>query len=178
MILTIFDEMKSGVFGVDAFISIFVCLFTIALVALVTFYLLKYIPKINRYKRELKNAERVAALSDALNVEGEVVSIHEEKQTRWDIQYTATIVYYVGQITYYGEFTFLNCGSLRVGTKIGLLCDSSDYSSAAAANGSQISALKKLISIRLSGMIFGLAICFVFYMWVLGCLAGRSEAID
>lgn len=170
--------MKSGVFGVDAFISIFVCLFTIVMVAAVTIYLVRYIPKINRYKRELKNAKRVCSLYDFLNVEGEIVELQEEHHTKWDIQYTATIVYYVGQITYYGEFTFLNRGSLRVGTKIGLLCDSSDPSSAAVADGSQITSLKKIISIRTGGMILGLFICFVFYMWVLGSLAGRIEAGD
>ena len=167
--------MKSGVFGFDAFTSIFVCLFTLAMTAFVTFYLFHYIPKITHYRNELKNAERVCSLPDALNVEGEVVGLQEEHHTQWDVQYTATIVYNIGQINYYGEFTFLNRGSLRVGTKIGLLCDSCDHTSAAAADGSQITALKKIISIRTFGVILMFIICFVFYGWVLGCLAGRIE---
>lgn len=175
MILTIFDEMKSGVFGVDAFISIFVCLFTITLATLVVFYLLKFIPKITRYRRELKSAERVCSLPDAMNVKGEIVEIREEHHTQWDVQYNATVVYYVGQITYYSEYTFLNRGSLRTGEKIDVLYDRNDPASSAAADGSQITALKKIISIRTFGVILMFIICFSFYMWVLGCLAGRIE---
>lgn len=175
MFLTIFDDMKSGVFGFDAFTSIFVCLFTLAVIAVVTIYLFHYIPKIAHYRSELKSAERVCSLPDAMNVEGEIVELREEHHTQWDVQYTATIVYYIGQINYYGDFTFLNRGSLRVGTKIGLLCDSNDPASAAAADGSQITALKKIISIRTFGVILMFIICFSFYMYVLGCLAGRIE---
>lgn len=175
MYLNIFTEMKSAVPWFDSVLSIFVCLFTLAVAAVVTIYLVKHIPKLTRLKRELKAAKRVSALPDALNVEGEVIDIHEEQHTRWDIQYTATVVYLVGQRSFYGDFSFLNRGSLRTGAKIDVLCDGSDPASSAAADGSQIKALRKLISIQVRAIILILIICFSFYMWVLCCLAGRIE---
>lgn len=170
--------MKSGASGFDTVLSIFVCLFTLAVAAIVTIYMVKYVPKLTRLKRELKIAERVAALPDALNVEGEVVSIHEEQHTRWDIQYIATIVYSVGQLSYYGDFTFLNCGSLRTGAKIDVLCDKSNPASSASADGSQIKALRKLISIQTKSIVLFLIFVVACYTFMLGCLAGRIEIDD
>ena len=167
--------MKSGASGFDTALSIFVCLFTLAVAAVVTLYMVKYVPKLTRLKRELKIAERVAALPDALNVEGEVVSIHEEQHTRWDIQYIATIVYSVGQRSFYGDFTFLNRGSLRTGAKIDVLCDRSNPASSAAADGSQIKALRKLVFIQARAIILMPILCFGFYVILLGCLSGRIE---
>lgn len=175
MSLNIFTEMKSGASGYDSVLSIFVCLFTLAVAAVVTIYLVKHIPKLTRMKRELKAAKRVSALPDALNVEGEVVSIHEEQFTRWDIQYIATIVYSVGQQSFYGDFTFLNRGSLRTGAKINVLCDGSNPASSAAADGSQIKALRKLVSIQARMIILMPILCFGFYLIFLGYLAGRIE---
>lgn len=175
MSLNIFTEMKSGASEFDTAISIFVCLFTLAVVAVVTIYLVKHIPKLMRLKRELKAAKRVSALPDALNVEGEVIDIHEEQHTRWDIQYIATVVYSVGQQSFYGDFTFLNRGSLRTGAKIDVLCDRSDPASSAAADGSQLKALRKLVSIQARAIILMPVFCFGFYMILLGCLAGRIE---
>lgn len=149
-----------------------------ALAAIVTVYMVKNVPKLTRLKRELKLAERVASLPDALNVEGEVVGIHEEQHTRWDIQYTATIVYSVGQRSFYGDFTFLNRGSLRTGTKIDVLCDRSDPASSASADGSQIKALRKLISLQIRSIVLFPIFVIVCYIFVLGCLAGKIELDD
>lgn len=175
MSLNIFTEMKSGASGFDTALSIFVCLFTLALATFVTLYMMKYVPKLARLKRELKIAERVAALPDALNVVGEVVSIHEERYTRWDIQYIATIEYSVGQRSFYGDFTFLNRGSLRTGAKIGVLCDRNNPASSASADGFQIKALRKLVFMQIRAIILMPVLCFGFYMILLGCLAGRVE---
>lgn len=175
MVLNIFTDMKSGDPRFDTLISIIVFLVTLAFVAIVTVNMVRDIPKLTRLKRELKAAKRVAALPGALTVEGEVVGIREERYTRWDIQYLATVVYSVGQRSFYGDFTFLNRGSLRTGAKIGVLCDSKDPASAASADGSQIKALQKLVSIQVRAIILMLIFSFGFYMIFLGCLAGRIE---
>lgn len=62
----------------DSILGIFVCLFTIAVIAVVVIYTVKNIPKLLILKRELKTVKRVSALPDALTVEGEIVSIRSE----------------------------------------------------------------------------------------------------
>lgn len=175
MSLNIFTDMKSGDFRFDSVLGIFVCLFTIAVIAVVAIYMVKYIPEAIRLNRELKTAKRVSALPDALTVESEVVSIRSEQLTRWDIQYTATIVYMVGQRSFYGDLTFLNRGSLRAGQKLDILCDSDDPASSAAADGTQITALRKLISRQVSLLVLFPILCFGYYMIFCGYLSGRIE---
>lgn len=175
MSLNIFTDMKSGDFRFDSALGIFVCLFTIAVIAVVAIYMVKYIPEAIRLNRELKTAKRVSALPDALTVESEVVSIRSEQLTRWDIQYTATIVYMVGQRSFYGDLTFLNRGSLRAGQKLNILCDSSDPSNATDADGSQITALQKLFFRQVRALVLFPIISFVAYMLLLGHLSGRIE---
>lgn len=175
MSLNIFTDMKSGDFRFDSALGIFVCLFTIAVVAVIAIYMVKNIPKAVRLKRELKTAKRVSALPDALTIEGEIVSIRSEQVSHWDIQYTATVVYAVGQRSFYGDLTFLNRGSLRAGQKLDILCDSDNPANSAAADGSQITALRKLISRQVRLLVLFTVLCVGFYLIFLGYLSGRLE---
>lgn len=175
MSLNIFTDMKSGDFRFDSALGILVCLFTIAVIAVVVIYMVKNIPKLLILKRELKTVKRVSALPDALTVEGEIASIHSEQVSHWDIQYTATVVYTVGERSFYNDITFLNRGSLRAGQKLDILCDSDDPASSAAADGTQITALRKLISRQVSLLVLFPILCFGYYMIFLGYLSGRIE---
>ncbi len=175
MNLNIFTEIKSGDYGVDTVLGIFICLFTIIVVAIVVIYMVKNIPELLILKRELKTAEHVSALPDALTVKGEIVSIRSEQVTRWNIKYTATIVYMVGQRSFYSDLTFLNRGSLRAGEKLDILCDSADPANSAAADGSQITALRKLVFRQVRALILFPIICLGFYIIFLGYLSGRIE---
>lgn len=175
MSLNIFTDMKSGDFRFDSALGIFVCLFTIMVVAVVMIYMVKNIPKLLILKRELKAAKRVSALPDALTVEGEIVSIRSEQMSRWDIQYTATIVYMVGQRSFYSDLTLLNRGSLRAGQKLDILCDSDNPANSTTADGTQITALRKLISRQVSLLVLFPILCFGYYMIFLGYLSGRIE---
>lgn len=175
MSLNIFTDMKSGDFRFDSALGILVCLFTIAVIAVVVIYMVKNIPKLLILKRELKTVKRVSALPDALTVEGEIASIHSEQVSHWDIQYTATVVYTVGERSFYNDITFLNRGSLRAGQKLDILCDSDDPVSSAAADGTQITAVRKLISRQVRLLVLFPVICFEFYIIFLGYLSGRIE---
>lgn len=178
MSLNIFTEIKSGDMRFDSILGIFVCLFTIAVIAVVVIYMVKNIPKLFILKRELKTVKRVSALPDALTVEGEIVSIRSEQVTRWDIQYTATIVYMVGQRSFYVDLTFLNRGSLRVGQKFNILCDSGNPVISTAADGSNITALQKLFFRQVRALVLFPIFFFVAYITLLGYLSGKIEPDD
>lgn len=175
MSLNIFTDMKSGDFRFDSALGILVCLFTIAVIAVVVIYMVKNIPKLLILKRELKTVKRVSTLPDVLMVEGEIASIRSEQVSHWDIQYTATVVYTVGERSFYNDITFLNRGSLRAGQKLDILCDSDDPASSAAADGTQITAVRNLISRQVRLLVLFSILCFGYYMIFLGYLSGRIE---
>lgn len=178
MSLNIFTDMKSGDFRFDSALGIFVCLFTISVIAVIAIYIVKHIPQLLTLKRELKTVKRVSALPDVLMVEGEIASIRSEQVTRWDIQYTATIVYMVGQRSFYVDLTFLNRGSLRVGQKFNILCDSGNPVISTAADGSNITALQKLFFRQVRALVLFPIFFFVAYITLLGYLSGKIEPDD
>ena len=119
---------------------------TFVFVAVTLFNIVRYSIEIMYFRRELKNAERVRRLPNALNVDGEVLEIHEKRWSQWDVQYTVKLAYSVGERFFYKDLTFLNKASIRTGAKVKLLCDGSEPENVVVENGSQVSSLNGLIS--------------------------------
>lgn len=147
---------------------------TIAFSAFTLFNVVRYSIEIIYFKRELKNAERVRHLPNALNIEGEVLEIREKRWSQWDVQYFVKIAYSVGERFFYKDFTFLNTASIRSGAKIKLLCDGGEPENVVVEDGSQASSLNGLVSKMIGNIvlvIIGMALAYLDF------LLGFAEAI-
>lgn len=146
-------------------------IFTLVVIAVTLFNIVRYSIEIIYFRRELKNAKRVLRLPNALNVEGEVLEIHEKRWSQWDVQYTVKLAYSVGERFFYKDFTFLNKASLRIGLKIKLLCDGGEPENAVVEDGSQASSLNGLISKMIGNIILviiGMAAAYLNFLLGVG----------
>lgn len=151
---------------------------TFAFIAIVLFNIVRYSIEIMYFRRELKNAERVRLLPNALSVEGEVLEIHEKRWSQWDVQYTVKLGYSIGERFFYKDFTFLNKASLRVGAKIKLLCDGAEPENAVVSDGSQASSLNGLISKMIGNIILviiGMAAAYLNFLLGVGEIVSRMR---
>lgn len=140
---------------------------SIAFAAITLFNVVRYSIEIIYFKRELKIAERVRHLPNALNVEGEVLEIREKRWSQWDVQYFVKIAYSIGERFFYKDFTFLNKASIKTGAKIKLLCDGDAPENVVVADGSQASSLNGLISKMIGNIILviiGMAAAYLDFL--------------
>lgn len=144
---------------------------TFAFVAVTLFNIVRYSIEIMCFRRELKNAERVRCLPNAINVEGEVLEIHEKRWSQLDVQYTVRLAYSIGERFFYRDFTFLNKASLRIGAKVTLMCDVGEPENAVVSDGSQASSLHGLISKMIGNIILviiGMAAAYLNFLLGVG----------
>lgn len=152
-------------------------IFTLVVIAVTLFNIVRYSIEIIYFRRELKNAKRVLRLPNALNVEGEVLEIHEKRWSQWDVQYTVKLAYSVGERFFYKDFTFLNKASLRIGLKIKLLCDGGEPENAVVEDGSQASSLNGLISKMIGNIILviiGMAAAYLNFLLGVGEIMSKN----
>ena len=150
--------------------AVFVWVFliiTFAFVAITLFNVVRYSIEILYFRHELKNAERVRRLPNALKIDGEVLEIREKRWSQWDIQYTVKLAYSVGERFFYKDLTFLNRASLRQGAKIKLLCDSEAPENIVVEDGSQANSLRGLVSKMIGNIILviiGMAAAYLNFL--------------
>lgn len=151
---------------------------TFAFIAIVLFNIVRYSIEITYFRRELKNAERVRRMPNALSVESEVLEIREKRWSQWDVQYTVKLGYSIGERFFYKDFTFLNKQSLRAGAKVALLCDVGDPENAVVSDGSQASSLHGLISKMIGNIILviiGMAAAYLNFLLGVGEIVSRMR---
>ncbi|MCH5205337.1 MAG: hypothetical protein J1F09_00200 [Oscillospiraceae bacterium] len=122
-------------------------LFYLALAGVVTVIMSKTIRNLVTQMNKLQNEKRLrdSMSYDVFSVEGEVINFTTTKVGPMDTQYDAQVMYIVGNTRYYKDVVFHNRGSLRVGARVTLLCDSEDPSNAVLQGEEQEDTLKGLI---------------------------------
>lgn len=118
------------------------------------YFLIKEIAGLAKRK---KAADELRQKLDVFSVEGEVLNFTSKRVSRLDTQYDISISYEVDNTTYYKYIVLFNCGSLRIGQKVILLCDNDDFENVVVQNGEEEEAFKILIS-RLVFMVILLVI--------------------
>lgn len=106
-------------------------------IAWTVFRLIKISLRLTLHKRELKYAERLKSSPNAEIVSAKIIDLHDKQLSRWDILYTAKVVYGIGETHYMRDIYILNKGSLRTGAELRLIADKNEPQNAVAEDGSQ-----------------------------------------
>lgn len=131
------------------------------------FRLIRISLRLTSYKRELKYAERLRGSPNAEIVSAKIIGLHEKQLSRWDILYTANVVYKIGEMHYIRNVCILNKGSLRTGANLRLIADKNEPQKAVAEGGSQsdiIRICRRYIIVHIF-LLACLVLCVIFFYW-------------
>lgn len=139
----------------------FVALYYVAIAIPIAIFLTKTIRNLTEILGNLKKTKRLreSVSCDVFHVEGEITSFTQKRLGPMDTQYNVQIVYVVGTIRYYKDVVLHNRGSIRVGQRVTLLCDSDDPTNAVLQGGEEEDTLK--------GIVFALALEIGFSIYAI-----------
>lgn len=132
-------------------------IFTIICGVLGLYKSITLILEIAQLRRRLKAAAELHGKLDVISVEAEILDISLREWSALDKLYYIRVSYSVGERFFYKKLILHNRGSVRVGMKMILLCDSDEPDNAVVQDGSEERTLKKMIELFVFYIIFTIA---------------------